>query len=181
MVAAALDVPPPTVPVPAVGDACPEPSVEDTLPTPEIRLHITINVVSWLNVTEVARSLSIEELSLREFLLNQIISLQELLELSLMPRCIEELLDRELATSPPSAEDILSPPTVEAKVVEGRPVVVVDAYPEPSEVDSLPTLEIRLHIIINVVSHLNMTLEAMSLSVEELSLREFLLNQILFL
>jgi hypothetical protein len=46
MVAAALDVPPPTVPVPAVGDACPEPSVEDTLPTPEIRLHITINVVS---------------------------------------------------------------------------------------------------------------------------------------
>jgi hypothetical protein len=68
-------LPPPTVPSLAVGDVCPEPSTKDTLPTPEIRLHIVINVVSRLNAVEEARSLLVEELSLREFLLDQILSL----------------------------------------------------------------------------------------------------------
>jgi hypothetical protein len=59
-----------------------------------------------------------------------------------MPRCIEELLDRELVAFPPSAEDILSPPVVKGKVVEGRPVAVGDACPEAFEVDNLSTPKI---------------------------------------
>jgi hypothetical protein len=46
-----------------------------------------------------------------------------------------------LVASPPSAEDILSPLAVEGKVVKGRLVAVMDAYPEPSEVDRLPMPE----------------------------------------
>jgi hypothetical protein len=171
VVAAALDVPPPIVPSPTVGDACPEPFAEDTLPTPEIWLHITINVVSQLNAAEVARSLSVKGLSLWEFLLDQILSLQELLESSLVPHCVEELLARELIASAPLAEDIPS-----SLGVEGHPVAIMDAYPEPSEVDSLLTPEIWLHISINAVSHLNAVEEARSLSVEELLHNEFLLD-----
>jgi hypothetical protein len=77
-----------------------------------------------------------------------------------MPRCVDELLDRELVASPLSIEGISSPPTV-----EGRSVAVMDAYPEPSEVDNLPTLEIQLHIAINIVYRLNVAEEARSLSV----------------
>jgi hypothetical protein len=73
-------------------DACLEPSAKDTLPTLEIRLHIAINIISRLNAAEDARSLSVEELLLREFLLDQMLFLQELLEPSLVPRFIEELL-----------------------------------------------------------------------------------------
>jgi hypothetical protein len=55
---AAADLPlPPTALIPSIK----EPSVEDSLPTPEIRLHIAINVVFCLNLVEEARSLSIEE------------------------------------------------------------------------------------------------------------------------
>jgi hypothetical protein len=56
-------------------DACLEPSAKDTLPTLEIRLHIAINIISRLNATEDARSLSIEELLLCEFLLDQMLFL----------------------------------------------------------------------------------------------------------
>jgi hypothetical protein len=42
--------------------------------------------------------------------------------------------------------------------------------------DSLPTLEICLHIAIEVVGHLKMAHEMRSLSVEELSLVDFLLD-----
>jgi hypothetical protein len=38
------------------------------------------------------------------------------------------------------------------------------AYIKPSEEDNLPTQEIRLHIAINVVSHLNAAEEFRSLS-----------------
>jgi hypothetical protein len=48
-------------------------------------------------------------------------------------------------------------------------------------VDDLSALEIQLHIAINVVSRVNAVKEAMPLSIEELSIREFLLDQILFL
>jgi hypothetical protein len=47
--------------------------------TPQIQLHIGINVVSRLNATEEERSLSVEEHSLREFLLGQIFSCRRLL------------------------------------------------------------------------------------------------------
>jgi hypothetical protein len=75
VVVVALDVSPPTIPAPTVGDVCSEPSMEDTLLMSEIRLYIAINVVSWLNAAELTRSLSVEELLLREFLLDQILSL----------------------------------------------------------------------------------------------------------
>jgi hypothetical protein len=57
------------------GMPAPEPSEEGSLPTPEIQLHIVINVVSRLNTVEDFRSLSNEELSLHEFLLDQILLL----------------------------------------------------------------------------------------------------------
>jgi hypothetical protein len=176
-----IEVLPPstTILAPVVRDACPEPSTEDTLPTSEIQQRIAINVVSQLDAMEQARSLLIEEQSLREFLLDQILSLQALLEPKPMPRCVEELLDRGLVTSPPLAKDILSPPVVEGKGMKWCSVVVMDAYPEPSAVGSLLTPKIRLHITINVVSRLNAAEEARSLSVEELSLHEFLLDEIL--
>jgi hypothetical protein len=75
--------------------------MEDTLPMPKIRLHITINTVSRLNAVEEARSFSVEELSLREFLLNQILFLQELLEPFLMTCIIDELLGREFVAPIP--------------------------------------------------------------------------------
>jgi hypothetical protein len=59
----------------AFEDACPELFDEDSLPVPEIRLRIAINVVSHLNATEEFRSLSTEELSLREFILDQMLLL----------------------------------------------------------------------------------------------------------
>jgi hypothetical protein len=84
----------PTAPPASIEDVCPEPSAEDSLPTSEIRLHITINIISRLNAEEEFRSLSVEEISLREFLLNQILFLQEALEPSLVPHVVEELLGR---------------------------------------------------------------------------------------
>jgi hypothetical protein len=60
--------------------SCLEPFAEDSLSMPEIRLHITINVISHLNAVEETRSLMVEEVSLREFLLDQILFLQEFLE-----------------------------------------------------------------------------------------------------
>jgi hypothetical protein len=59
----------------------PKPSAKDSILVPEIQLHIAINVVSQLNLVEEARSLSVMEQSLREFLLDQILLLQESLEL----------------------------------------------------------------------------------------------------
>jgi hypothetical protein len=128
----------------------------------------------------------VEELSLREFLLDQILSLQELLESSLVHRCIEELLGRELVASPPSTEDILNPPAMEGKVVEGRPMAVVDAYPEPFEVDNLPTpepiealtIELQLAIAFEVFHRLKMATKIRLLSVDELDLIEFLVAQV---
>jgi hypothetical protein len=47
--------------------------------------------------------------------------------------------------------------------------------------DSLPSIEIQLHIVIEVVSRLKMTQEMRSLSVKEHLLVDFLLDQILLL
>jgi hypothetical protein len=79
----------------------------------KIRLHIAINVVSEF------RSLLVEELSLRELLLDQMLLLQDSLESSLLPHVIKELLGAKLVTPPPLAEDIPSAPAVEGEVVEG--------------------------------------------------------------
>jgi hypothetical protein len=56
--------------VPCVSD-------DDSLSTPEIRLHIAIEEVCHLKMAQETRSLSIEELSLVDFLLDQILSLKE--------------------------------------------------------------------------------------------------------
>jgi hypothetical protein len=162
-------------------DACLEPSAKDTLPTLEIRLHIAINIISRLNAAEDARSLSVEELLLREFLLDQMLFLQELLEPSLVPRFIEELLGWELVDPPTLGRGHPKSSDGGGQDGRGRSVAVVDAYPEPSAMDILLMLEIWLHIIINITSHLNAVEETRLLSVEELSLHEFLLDQILFL
>jgi hypothetical protein len=52
-------------------------SVEDSLPTPEIRLHITIEVIGRLCLAQAMRPLYNEELSLADFLLDQISLLKE--------------------------------------------------------------------------------------------------------
>jgi hypothetical protein len=64
---------------------------------------------------------------LREFLLDQILLLQEPLQSCLVPRAVEELLGTKL---PPLAKDTLSPLAVEGKVAEGCSVVV--CAPSPS-------------------------------------------------
>jgi hypothetical protein len=87
-------LPPPAAMTPSVVDASSGPFVEESLPMLEIRLQITINIVSRLNAAEETRSLSIKEVSLWEFLLDQILLLQESLELSLMPCIIEVILHR---------------------------------------------------------------------------------------
>jgi hypothetical protein len=59
----------------SVVDVGPELSGEDSLSMPEIRLHIAINVISSLNVTEEFRSLLVHEILLCEFLLDQMLLL----------------------------------------------------------------------------------------------------------
>jgi hypothetical protein len=97
----------------------------------EIQLHIVINVVSCLNATEGFRSLSVEEVLLHEFLLNQILLLQESLESSLVPHVVEELLGREVVAPPPlpSFKDIPCPLAMGGKVVEECPMVVCTPSP----------------------------------------------------
>jgi hypothetical protein len=114
---------------PSVEYACPEPSEEDSLSTSEIRLHIDINVVSRLNVAEKFRSLSGEELSLREFFLDQILLLEESLESCLVPRVVEELLGSKLV-APPSTKDSPSSLAMKGTVVEGFSEVA--CAPSPS-------------------------------------------------
>jgi hypothetical protein len=65
------------------------------------------------------RSLSGEELSLCEFLLNQILLLRESLEPCLVPRVVEELLGTKLV-APYLAQDTPCPPAVVGKVAEGK-------------------------------------------------------------
>jgi hypothetical protein len=63
-------------------------------------------------VIEEARSLSVEEQLLREFLLDQILFLQESLELWLMPCIVEELFGHERVAAPPLDKDFPSPSAV---------------------------------------------------------------------
>jgi hypothetical protein len=93
-------LPSPTASIPSSEDVFHELSTEDNLPSPEIHPHIAINVVSHLNAVEEARSLSIEEQSLCEFLLDQILFLQESLEQWMVPCIVEELLGCEDFPSP---------------------------------------------------------------------------------
>jgi hypothetical protein len=95
--------------------------MEDSLPTPEILLHITIHVISCINAAEETRSLLIEEVSLCEFLLDQILLLKESMEPSLVPHVIEELLGTELVIAPPSAEGPPPPVALTPSVVDTCP------------------------------------------------------------
>jgi hypothetical protein len=52
---------------------------------------------------------------------------------------------------------------------DSLPMTVEDACPVLFKEDSLPTLEIQLHIAINIVSHLNAVEECRSLLTKELS------------
>jgi hypothetical protein len=77
------------------------------------------------------RVLSVAEISFHGFLLDQILFLQESLEPRLVPHVVEELLGRELIASPPSTEDIPSPPAVGGggRVAEACPVVTCASSP----------------------------------------------------
>jgi hypothetical protein len=74
--------------------------------------------------------LSNEEISLREFLLDQILLLQVSLKPCLVPRIVEELLGTKLVAPPPLTKDTPYPPTVVGKVVEGCSVAI--CAPPPS-------------------------------------------------
>jgi hypothetical protein len=73
--------------VPCVSD-------DDSLSMPEIRLHIAIEEVCHLKMAQETRSLSIEELSLVDFLLDQILSLKEVVAQhgGVVPHIVSELL-----------------------------------------------------------------------------------------
>jgi hypothetical protein len=134
-------LPPLAAPVPSIVEACPD-STEDNVTSPEIRLHITINVVSRLNAAEEARSLLVEELSLHEFhpdqilflqesllslhkfLLDQILFLQESLESWLVPHFIEEFLGHEMVAAPLLDMDVPYPPDVWGKVALGHSMAI---------------------------------------------------------
>jgi hypothetical protein len=72
---------------------------QDCLPTPEIQLYIVINVVSYFFAGKEARSLLVREHSLRVFILDQIFSLYEVLELRLVPHIIKVLLAHKLVVA----------------------------------------------------------------------------------
>jgi hypothetical protein len=65
---------------PCPSDALRAHNVEDSLPAPELRLHISIEVVGRLRLVQETRSLSGEKLSLIAFLLNQIFLLKEVMQ-----------------------------------------------------------------------------------------------------
>jgi hypothetical protein len=73
---------------------------EDPLPTLEIRLHIAIEVVYRLKMAQEMRLLLVEELLLVDFLLNQILSLKEVVVQhgGVIPRIIRELLGHKQVT-----------------------------------------------------------------------------------
>jgi hypothetical protein len=132
-------------PPPPSEDVLSEITTEDILPLPEIRLHIIINVVSCLNTAEEAKSLSVMELLLHEFLLDQILFLQKSLESWLVPCIVEELLGHVRVAAPPLGKDFPTPPVVGNKV----PEMLSDVCPplmeasmvvrEPTEVDVFPS------------------------------------------
>jgi hypothetical protein len=62
------------------GDYCSLPEVEDEDLVPEVLLHVAYEVVTQLDRAEEFRLLSLEEQSLRNFLVEQICSLQLVIE-----------------------------------------------------------------------------------------------------
>jgi hypothetical protein len=123
---------------------------EDDLAT-EVLLHVAFKVVSQLDRAEEFRLLSLKEQSLRGFLGEQIRSLQ-LVTTAGSPQAFED--------------DDCSLPDEEDE----------DLAPEEENEDL--TLEVLLHVAYEVVSILDRVEEFRSLSLEEQSLRDFLVEQI---
>jgi hypothetical protein len=134
-------------------EVCSLPEVKEVDLAPEVLLHIAYEVVSQLDRAEVFRSLSLEEQSLHSFLGEQICSLQ-LVAISGSSQAFEDdecsLLDEE-------DEDL-------ALVGMG------------DEEDLAP--EVLLHVAYEVVSQLDRAEVFRLLSIKELSLRDFLVEQI---
>jgi hypothetical protein len=140
------------------------------------------------------RSLLDEELSLIDFLLDQIILLKEIVpqQGGVVPSIVTELLHQKCVAPP---LDMVANGTEESRslVVEepsdeehGLVALVIGesdmvAAEDINDEDSLPTPEIRMHIAIEVICYLKMAQEMRSLSLEELSLIDFLLDQIVLL
>ncbi|TVU44407.1 hypothetical protein EJB05_03847, partial [Eragrostis curvula] len=164
-------------------------SSTDCLPTPEIQLEIAIEVVYRLDMAEERRSLSLQEQSLREFLLDQIANLQEAVGAH------DDEIPPDQEFSPDDHEDAIVVESSAAAVgsLQGRessatsttqevttpdPAAGGNSQSSSSSSDCLLTPEIQLEIAIEVVYRLDMAEETRSLSLQEQSLREFLLDQI---
>jgi hypothetical protein len=134
-------------------EVCSLPEVEEADLAPEVLLHIAYEVVSQLDKAEVLQSLSLEEQSLRSFLGEQIRSLQLVVGVGSAQAFEDDeclLLDEE------------------------------DEYLDPvgmgDDEDLAP--EVLLHVAYEVVSQLDMAEVFRPLSIKELSLRDFLVEQI---
>jgi hypothetical protein len=90
-------------------EVCLPPEEEDECLAPEVLLHIAYEVVSQLEKVEEFRQLSLEELSLRDFLVEQIHTLQPVVEAQedLVPPLAHDIVD--LAQDPWSSQpDVVS-------------------------------------------------------------------------
>jgi hypothetical protein len=137
---------------------CSQPEVEDEYLSPEMRLHIAFEVVSQLDKAKNFRWLPLEELSFRDFLVEQIRSLQLVVE----------------------AQDD-APPSSQVSIASAQ----VPLPPQREVVDEGLTLEdeylsseVRLHIAFEMFSQLGNAEVSRWLSPEEVSLRDFLVEQI---
>jgi hypothetical protein len=129
---------------------CSQPEVEDECLTPEVRLHIAFEVVSQLHKTQESRWLSPAELSLHEFLVEQIRSLQMVAE----------------------AQDD-APSLTQASIAPAQ----VTLPPQPEVEDECLKSEVLLHIAFEVISQFDKAEESRWLSPKELSLCDFPVEQ----
>jgi hypothetical protein len=127
------------------------PKVEDAYLAPEVLLHIAYEVVSQLDRVEGFQLLSLKEQSLRGFVGEQICSLQ--LVAAAGP---SHAFEDDECSMPDEEDEDLAP---------------------VGDHDEL-TLEVLLHVAYEVVSQLDRAEVFRSLSIEELSLRDFLVEQI---
>jgi hypothetical protein len=135
-------------------EVCSLPEVKEVDLAPEVLLHIAYEVVSQLDRAEVFQSLSLEEQSLHSFLGEQIRSLQ----LVAISGSSQELEDDECSLLDEEDEDL-------------APVGMGDE-------EDLAAPEVSLHVAYEVVSQLDRAEVFRLLSIKELSLRDFLVEQI---
>lgn len=95
-------------------------------------MHIAMDVITRLNMAQEARSLSVEEISLRDFPLDQIVSLREVVAPHLIPHIVEDLLSHKQAVASLVVKDECHRPPVTSCLladvqnkIDCKPVAVV--------------------------------------------------------